>query len=87
MDGTMSLEQSAIREVSSLFGDEGALRRVISFTKRLKRDSRKAAADSVMTPEDKREILADIKQGLFELKMVKQGKLESHPVNELINEL
>lgn len=86
MNGTMSLEQSAIREVSSLFGDEGALRRVISFAKRLKRDSRKAA-DNVMTPEDKREILADIKQGLFELKMVKQGKLESHPVNELINEL
>lgn len=89
MNGTLTLEQSAVREVSSLFGNESALKRLISFAKSLKKESRKAEAvnDNVMTEKDKKEILADIKEALIEVKMVEQGKIKSRPISELINEL
>ena len=37
--------------------------------------------------EEKEEILNDIREGLRELKLMKQGKLQSRPVEELLNEL
>lgn len=85
----MSLEQSAIREVSSLFGDDGALKRIISFTKSLKRESRKADAncDNVMTPEDKREILYSIKEGLEEVKMAREGEVKLDSWEDFKHEL
>lgn len=89
MNGTLTLEQSAIREVSSLFGNDSALKKLISFTKKLRKESREAVADEsdVMTEADKKQILAEIKEGLIEVKMVEQGKRKSRPIMELINEL
>jgi len=77
MNGTMTLEQSAIREVSSLFGNDSALKKIISFTKRIKKENKAAVVDddNIMTPEDKREILAEIKEGLKEVKMAREGKI------------
>jgi len=89
MNGTMTLEQSAIREVSSLFGNDSALKKIISFTKRIKKENKAAVADdsNVMTPEDKKEILADIKEALVELKMAKEGKVKLKTWEEFMREL
>lgn len=40
-----------------------------------------------MTTAEKEEILDDIRDGLRELKLVREGKLRSRPVEELLNEL
>ena len=37
--------------------------------------------------KDKAEILSDIKEGLHELQLMKQGKLKSRPVEELLDEI
>lgn len=85
----MTLEKSAVREVTSLFGNESALRRIISLSKKIKKESRKAAAvdDNVMTAEDKNQILAEIKQGLIEVKMAKEGKIKLETWKEFKDEL
>lgn len=89
MNGTLTLEQSAVREVSSLFGNESALKRLISFAKSLKKESRKAEAvnDNVMTEKDKKEILADIKEALIEVKMAHNGKIKLNTWEEFMHEL
>lgn len=40
-----------------------------------------------MTTAEKEEILDDIRDGLRKLKLVREGKLRSRPVEELLNEL
>lgn len=46
----------------------------------------KAAKEEISAAE-KEEILNDIREGLQELKLMKEGKLQSRPVEELLNEL
>ena len=50
------------------------------------RDSERVAKEE-MSAKEKEEILDDIRDGLRELKLTKQGKLKSRPVEELLNEL
>ena len=40
-----------------------------------------------MSKAEKEEIPDDIRQGFIEVRLVKEGKLKSRPVEELINEL
>lgn len=89
MNGTMTLEQSAVREVSSLFGNDSALRKIISFTKRIKKEGKAATADdsNVMTPKDKQEILYSIKEGLEEVKMAREGRITLDSWEDFKNEL
>lgn len=89
LNSTLTLEEYAVQEVRSLNGNESSLKKIISLVKKLKKNGTKAAPadDSVMTPEDKKQILAEIKDGLIEAEMVKRGMIESRPISELINEL
>lgn len=86
MSNTLSLEQSAIREISSLFGNENALKQILSFTKKLKKEAKKDDSN-VMTATDKKRILADIKEGLIDIEMEKKGQIKSRPITELLYEL
>lgn len=82
---TISLQQNVIKEVASLFDNEEAMRKVLSFVRKMKRDSK--AKSEELTPAEKKEVLDDLRDAFRELKLVKEGKLQSRPVEELFHEL
>ncbi len=82
---TISLQQNVIKEVASLFDNEEAMRKVLSFVKKVKKAAK--AQTEELTPSEKEEVMGDLRESLMELKMVKEGKLQSRPVEELFNEL
>lgn len=86
MSNALSLEQSTIRAVVSLFGNKSALEQILSLSKKLKKEAKKDDSD-IMTAADKKRILADIKQGLREVRMEKSGQVKSRPIEELLYEL
>ena len=53
----------------------------------LQRLKKEKAAKEEMSAAEKEEILNDIRDGLRELKLVREGKLKSRPIEELLNEL
>jgi transcription initiation factor TFIID subunit TAF12 len=81
---TMQLQQSVLRDVASLLDNTEAMKELHEFLRRLKN---KKETETEMSANDKKEILDDIKEGLHELKLMKQGKLKSRPIEELLNEI
>lgn len=81
---TIQLQQSVLQDVVSLLDDKEAMKTLQKVLQRLKQEK---AAKQEMTDKDKAEILNDIKEGLHELKLMKQGKLKSRPVEELLDEI
>lgn len=81
---TMQLQQSVLRDVASLLDNTEAMKELHEFLRRLKN---KKETETAMSANDKKEILGDIKEGLHELKLMKQGKLKSRPIEELLNEI
>jgi len=75
-----------MRAVVSLFGNEEALKKLRSLAKSLKKAAKKDDSN-VMTAADKKRILADIKQGLIEVEMVKRGEIQARSMEELLQEL
>jgi len=86
MSNTVSLEQSTMRAVVSLFGNEEALKKLRSLAKSLKKAAKKDDSN-VMTAADKKRILADIKQGLIEVEMAKRGEIRLQTWEEVKHEL
>lgn len=80
----IQIQQSVLQDVASLLGDIEAMKKLQKMLQRLKKEK---AAREEMTGEEKAEALNNIKEGLRELKLMKQGKLKSRPVEELLNEL
>lgn len=70
MNSTISLEQSVIKEVATLFGDKEALKQVLSLAKRLKKAKKAQALEAEDTEEfiSKEEILSDLREAFRELK-------------------
>lgn len=89
MSNTISLEQSVIKEVASLFGDSDALKQVLSFARKLKKE--KKAKETVLAEESdcisKEEILDDLREAFIELRKVERGQAVARPVEALIDEL
>lgn len=85
MSNSVTLQQAVIKEVASLFGNDDALKKLLTMAKKLKKESRNASEE--LTAKEKEEVLDDIRESLKELRLVKQGKQQSRPVAELINEL
>lgn len=82
MNQTISLQQSVMLDIASMMGDHAAMKKIYAFLQKLKSDA------EVQTKKDeKAEILNDIRQGLIELNLVKQGQIQSRPVEELFNEI
>ncbi len=85
MSNSVTLQQAVIKGVASLFGNDDALKKLLTMAKKLKKESRNATEE--LTAKEKEEVLDDIRESLKELSLVKQGKQQSRPVAELINEL
>lgn len=82
MSNAITLQQSVLADVVEMMGDNNAMKSLRKFLDDLKgRDS------DVMTEKERQEVLNDIREGLREMKLVKQGKLKSRPIAELFNEL
>lgn len=82
---TIQLQQSVLQDVASLMDDTEAMKKLQKVLQRLKKE--KAAKEANAANEDKAEVMNDIREGLRELKLMKQGKLKSRPVEELLNEI
>lgn len=89
MNNTTTLEQSVIKEVASLFGDIDALKQMLSLARKLKREKRtkvieQADADDFISKE---EIIDDLREGLREVKLASQGKVNLQTWEEFKHEL
>lgn len=82
---TIQLQQSVLQDVASLMDDTEAMKKLQKVLQRLKKE--KAAKEATPAADDKAEVMNDIREGLCELKLMKQGKLKSRPVEELLNEI
>jgi coenzyme F420-reducing hydrogenase delta subunit len=86
MSKSVQLQQSVLQGVASLLDDNEALKKLQKYIQHLKSE-KTVVEEKEMSASEKEEILDDIREGLRELKLVRQGKLKSRPVEELLNEI
>jgi hypothetical protein len=86
MSKSVQLQQSVLQGVASLLDDNEALKKLQKYIQHLKSE-KIVVEEEEMSASEKEEILDDIREGLRELKLVRQGKLKSRPVEELLNEI
>ena len=84
MNKAIQLQQSVLQDVAYLLDDNEAMKKLQKVLQRLKKEK---AAKEEMSAAEKEEIVNDIRDGLRELKLVREGKLKSRPIEELLNEL
>ena len=84
MNKAIQLQQSVLQDVAYLLDDNEAMKKLQKVLQRIKKEK---AAKEEMSAAEKEEILNDIRDGLRELKLVREGKLKSRPIEELLNEL
>ena len=68
---TIQLQKTVLQEVVALLDNQEAMRKLQEFLASLKKE----------------EILDDIREGLRELKLAREGKIKSRPIEELLHEL
>lgn len=81
---TIQLQQSVLQDVVSLLDDNEAMKKLQKYIRRLKSEKE---AREVMTVRDKEEILNDIRDGLREVKLAREGKIKLQTIEEFLNEL
>ncbi len=84
MSKAIQLQQSVLQDVVSMLDDSDAMKKLHKFLQRLKKDK---AVELDMTAAEKEEILGDIRDGLRELKLAREGKIELQTVEEFLHEL
>lgn len=84
MSKAIQLQQSVLQDIAYLLDDNEAMKKIQKYLQLLK--SEKVAKEE-MSAAEKEEILNDIRDGLRELKAMKQGTLKSRPIEELLNEI
>ena len=89
MNNTTTLEQSVIKEVASLFGDIDALKQMLSLARKLKREKRTKVIEQADADDwiSKEEIIDDLREGLREVKLASQGKVNLQTWEEFKHEL
>lgn len=81
---TMQLQQSVLQDVISLLDDNEAMKKLQKYISRLR--SEKEARES-MSAKEKQEVLDDIKEGLRELKLAREGKIKLQSAREFLDEI
>ena len=81
---TIQLQQTVLRDVADLLDNQDAMQKLQRFLNKLKRET---TTQEEMMAEEKEEILNDIRDGLRELKLVREGKLKLQSAREFLNEL
>ena len=75
------------REGNAEVANEKAMQKLQRFLNKLKQKEEANAKAEEMTAAEKEEILNDIREGLRELKLAREGKLKPRPIEELLHEL
>lgn len=81
---TIQLQQSVLQDVVSLLDDNEAMKKLQKYIRRLKSEKE---TREVMTVRDKEEILNDIRDGLCEVKLAREGKIKLQTIEEFLDEL
>lgn len=81
---TIQLQQSVLQDVVSLLDDNEAMKKFQKYIRRLKSEKE---TREVMTVRDKEEILNDIRDGLREVKLAREGKIKLQTIEEFLDEL
>lgn len=81
---TIQLQQSVLQDVVSLLDDNEAMKKLQKYIRRLKSEKE---TREVMTVRDKEEILNDIRDGLREVKLAREGKIKLQTIEEFLDEL
>lgn len=84
MSKAIQLHQSILQDVAYLLDDNEAMKKLQKFLQHLK--SEKAVKEE-MSAAEKEEILNDIREGLRELKLAREGKIKMQTIEELLDEL
>lgn len=82
MDKSLELQQSILRDVTSLFGNTDALKKLHKYLNKLKKEE-----TSKMSKAEKEEILDDIRDGLREAKMAREKKITLQSAQDFLNEI
>lgn len=82
---TIQLQQSVLQDVASLMDDTEAMKKLQKVLQRLKKE--KAAKEATPADDDKAEVMNDIREGLRELKLAREGKIKLQTVEEFLHEL
>lgn len=70
---TIQLQQAVLQDETSLIGDTEAMKKLQEMLQTLKKEK---AAKEATASDNKAKVMNDICQGLHELKLMKQGKLQ-----------
>lgn len=81
MNSAMSLQQSVLMDVASLMNDNKAMKKLRAVLDELKR------ADDKEEFISKEEILDDIRDGLRDVRLAREGKIKLKSARELLDEL
>lgn len=82
MSNAITLQQSVLADVVELMGDNDAMKSLRKFLDDLKgRDS------DVMTEKERQEVLNDIREGLREVRMARQGKIRLQSARDFLYEI
>ena len=79
---TLELGAAIQRELSRIDGDETMMKRALQALQRIRREQNQELAG-----QSDREIIAGLQRAFSEWKDVKDGKLQTRPLEELLNEL
>ena len=94
---TMSLSAELFRELSYLADDEGCMRSLVAYARRLvaRRREEDEAREGMAVAEEgvayrpltREEMAAEVEEMCREVKLIREGKLEGRPAEELLYEL
>ena len=79
---TIELGAAIQRELSRIDGDETMMKRALHALQRIRREQNQELAG-----QSDREIIAGLQRAFSEWKDVKDGKLQTRPLEELLNKL
>ena len=81
METTLNTSAELLRQIGYLADDENSLKKLLAYTKKLKREAEEAPVQT------KEEILADFAEACRELKLHREGKKKFKTLDEVLNEL
>lgn len=84
---TVQLQQSILHDVASLFDNTDAMKKLQKYLRKLKEKEIAKDVKEEMTTAEKEEILDDIREGLRELKLAQEGKIQLQSAEDFLHEL
>lgn len=85
------LNADFFRQMSYIADDESSMRKVLEFVKKIV-SQRTVAKTAILSEAEvpymtKAEILSDFSEACQDIKLVREGKLQGRPLDDLLNEL